>query len=97
MKKYYYNCPRGFANEFDIISVDQNNEHEVKMMEKYLIVYQQSNNINWDLHKITAKRAEELTRAERQTARMYRRCGMNLSNNPVGATEIVTATEFFRY
>lgn len=97
MKKYYYNCPRGFSNEFDVISVEQTNPVEVAAMEKFYNAYLNSSNVNWDLRQITAKRAEEITRAERQTARMYCRCGMNLSNNPVGATEITTATEFFRY
>ncbi len=97
MKKYFYNCPRGFANEFSIISVEQSNAREVKAMETYFATHEKSNNIDWDLHRINAKKAQEITRRERQTARMYRKAGLNLSNNPVGAMEIITATEFFRY
>lgn len=95
MRKYYYNSYRGFSNEFDIISVDRSNEREVKDMENMLDRYRKSSNINWDLHQVTRKRAEEIIRDERATKRSYLRAGLNLTNNPVGATEIITATEFF--
>lgn len=95
MRKYYYNSYRGFSNEFDIISVDQNNASEVKSMEDMLNRYRKSNNANWDLHQISRKRAEEIIKGERATKRSYLRAGLNLVNNPVGATEIITATEFF--
>ena len=58
MKKYYYNSYRGFANEFDVISVDQNNVKEVTNMEKMLDRYRKSNNVNWDLHQVSAARAK---------------------------------------
>ena len=95
MKKYYYNSYRGFANEFDVISVDQNNVNEVSNMEKMLDRYRRSSNINWDLHQVSAARAKEIIRSERATKRSYLRVGLNLVNNPVGATEIISATEFF--
>lgn len=95
MKEYYYNCPRGFANEFSIISVDKTNKKEVEKMREYLDRYMHSNNINWYLDKITYKRAMWLIRAERSLKRSYERAGLNLCCNPVGATEITTATEFF--
>ena len=95
MKKYYYNSYRGFANEFDIISVDQNNVNEVSNMEKMLDRYRRSSNINWDLHQVSAARAKEIIRNERATKRSYLQAGLHLVNNPVGATEIISATEFF--
>lgn len=95
MRKYYYNSVRGFSNEFSVISVDQNNPREVQQFNDYYAAYMRSDNINWDLHQITAKRAREIVAAERATARSYRRAGLNLHCNPVGATEICTATEFF--
>ena len=42
-----------------------------------------------------AVRAKEIIRNERATKRSYLRAGLNLVNNPVGATEIISATEFF--
>ena len=95
MKKYYYNSPRGFSNEFSVISVEQSNSREVKLFNEYYERYIHSNNVNWDLHQITAKRAREIVAAERAKARSYVKAGLNLTNNPVGATEIITATEFF--
>lgn len=95
-KKYYYNNYRGFRNEFTIISVDMTNEKEVKAFEKYRECYMNSNNTNWDLHQITAKRAREIIAHERALKRDYIKAGLNLVNNPVGATEIITATEFFK-
>lgn len=94
-KKYYYNNYRGFANEFFIISVDMTNEKEVKAFKEFRERYMNSSNAYWDLHQITAKRAREIIAAERATKRAYTKAGLNLVNNPVGATEITTATEFF--
>lgn len=95
MKKYYYNCLRGFSNEFSVISVNQNDAAEVKAFGEYQKRYNNSSNTDWDLHQITRKRAEEIIRLERATKRSYLSAGLNLSNNPVGATEITTATEYF--
>ena len=95
MKKYYYHNYRGFRNEFSIISVEQTDEKEVKAFEEFHKRYVNSNNTNWDLHQITAKRAREIIAKERATERAYIKAGLNLVNNPVGATEITTATEFF--
>lgn len=95
MKKYYYNCPRGFSNEFSIISVEQTNEQEVKQFNEFYNKYQKSDNTNWDLHQITEKRARKIISNERATKRAYERAGINLCCNPVGATEITSATEFF--
>lgn len=95
MKKYYYDSPRGFSNEFAIISVEQTNEKEVARFAEYHERYMHSGDINWDLHQITAKRAREIIAGERATKRNYERAGLNLYNNPVGATEITTATEYF--
>ena len=95
MKRYYYDSYRGFANEFTIISVDQSNPAEVKAFSDYWGKYMRSSNINWDLHSITAKRAKEIIASEKRQARAYLRAGLNLTENPVGATEITSATEFF--
>lgn len=95
MKKYYYNSYRGFANEFSIISVEQTDANEVKAFEEFHERYMNSSNTNWDLHRVTAKRAREIIADERALKRTYIKAGLNLVNNPVGATEITTATEFF--
>ena len=95
MKKYYYNSFRGFSNEFEVISVDQDNPKEVKAFADFEQRYKASSNLSWDLHQITAKRAHEIIANERATKRSYERAGLNLCCNPVGATEIITATEFF--
>lgn len=95
MKKYYYNSYRGFSNEFDIISVEQSNPKEVNRFAEYEKAYMNSSNTNWDLHQITAKRAKEIIATEKAQAKAYLKAGLNLTNNPVGATSITTATEFF--
>lgn len=95
MKKYYYNCPRGFSNEFAIISVEQTNAREVAQMAKLLESYRKSQSTYWDLHQITAARARQIVAAERATRRSYISADLNLCENPVGATEITTATEYF--
>lgn len=95
MKKYYYNSYRGFSNEFSIISVEQTNGKEVKAFEEFHERYMNSSNTDWDLHQVTAKRAREIIAIERATKRAYIKAGLNLTCNPVGATEITTATEFF--
>lgn len=97
MRYYYYNCPRGFSNEFDIISVDTSNEKELALLEKLQTAYNNSSNTDWDLHRVTAKRAREIVAAERATKRSYERAGLNLTQNPVGATEIITITDFYSY
>lgn len=93
MKKYYYNCPRGFSNEFSIISVDQSIKKEVDYMEKEMECYRNSSKSEWQLKQITYKDAMKMIRAERATKRSYLAAGMNLVCNPVGATEIITASE----
>lgn len=91
-KKYFYNSPRGFGNEFDIITVDNHNLMEVEAMDRFYRAYLRSDNINWDLHQITAARAKEIIMGERRTARMYRKAHLD---DIVGATDFITATEFF--
>lgn len=93
MKKYYYNCPRGFANEFDIISVDLDNSKECKAFDDYNAAYWRSSSTNWDLHEITLERADEIIKEERATLRSYKAAG--LYNEIVGATKIITATDYF--
>jgi hypothetical protein len=95
MKKYYYNSPRGFGNEFSIISVDTRNPKEVKRFEEFKEAYQKSSNINWKLYRISSKEAKCIIAMEKATAKSYIRAGLNLTENPVGATEIITATEYF--
>jgi hypothetical protein len=95
MKKYYYNSPRGFGNEFSIISVDQNNPKEVKRFVEFEKAYNDSQNINWKMYRISAKQARCIVATEKATAKSYLRAGLNLTENPVGATEIITATEYF--
>ncbi len=95
MKHYYYDCPRGFSNEFSVVSVDQKNEKEKKQFDEYMSRYINSSNTNWDLHRVSTKRAREIIAHERSIKRSYISAGLNLCCNPVGATEIITATEFF--
>lgn len=95
MRKYYYNSFRGFSNEAELISVDQGNAREVQQFDDFYRRHAQSNNINWQLYQITAKRAHDIARCNRATKRSYERAGLDLHCNPVGPTEIVTATEFF--
>lgn len=97
MKKYYYSSPRGFSNEFDIISVEQTDKKECMLFERLQKAYNESSNINWDLHQITAKRAQEIIRAERAIERSYKRAGLNTVCNPVGATRIITISEYYEY
>lgn len=96
MKKYYYDSKRGFANEFAIISVEQTNKKEVALFSEYYARYGNSNNANWKLYQITAKQARKIVAGERTQERAYIRAGLNTVCNPVGATEITTATEYFR-
>ena len=93
MKRYYYSCPRGFSNEFDVISVDMTSEKECALLWDMEERYKRSSNINWDFRRITAKEAQKMTSAEKATVRHYERIGMNLTENPVGATEITPITE----
>lgn len=95
MKKYYYNCPRGFSNEFSIISVDQDNNREVQAFTEFEQRYLRSQSTNWDLHRVTRKRAYEIIYAERALKRSYIKAGLNIHCNPVGATDITTASEYF--
>lgn len=95
MKKYYYNSFRGFSNEAEIISVDQKNNREVKLFEAFWNRYAQSQSTSWQLEQITAKKAREITSSNRRLRRNYEQIGMNLHCNPVGPTEIITATEAF--
>lgn len=91
-KKYYYNCPRGFSNEFSIITVDNHNDKEKAAMDDFLETYRHSSSTNWDLHQISAARAKEIIMNERRTARMYRAAHLD---DIVGATDYITATEYF--
>lgn len=93
MKKYYYNCPRGFANEFEIISVDLDNAKERKAFDDYHAAYWSSSSTDWDLHEITRERAAEIIKEERAALRSYKAAG--LYNEIVGATKITTATDYF--
>lgn len=97
MKRYFYNSPRGFGNEFDIISVDQSSKRECALLVQLLERYSRSSDSNWDFHRVTAKRANEIIRVQRATARSYRRAGLNTVNNPVGATEITPISEAFEW
>lgn len=87
-KKYYYNCPRGFSNEFDIITVDNHNDKEKAAMNDFLEYYRHSSSTNWDLHQISAARAKEIIMNERRTAHL---------DDIVGATDYITATEYFNF
>lgn len=95
MKKYYYNSPRGFGNEFSIISVDQRNPKEVKRFAEFEEACNNSSNINWKMYRISAKEAKCIVAMEKATAKSYIRARLNLTENPVGATEIITTTEYF--
>lgn len=91
MKKYLYENPRGFANEFSVFSVDPELISEAeKIIESY------NSDPNGRAYWIKRKEAEKLVATERKTAREQDKAGLNLSNNPVGATEIVPLGEWLK-
>lgn len=95
MKRYYFNSPRGFSNEFSIISVDQWSVKECIAFAEFEERYNNSPDSNRKLYRISAKEAKTIIAMEKRLKKDYLRAGLNLSENPVGATEIITATEFF--
>ena len=95
MKHYYYNSPRGFSNECSVISVDGNIVREITAFAEFEERYINSSDINWKLYRITYKRAREIIRINKAQRLANLRAGLNLTENPVGATSITTATEFF--
>ena len=95
MKKYYYNSPRGFSNEFSIISVDQWSVKEVAAFAEFEERYNNSSDTNWKLYRISAKEAKTIIAMDKKLKKDYIMAGLNLVENPVGATEVTTATDFF--
>lgn len=96
MKHYYYNNFRGFANEFGIISVEQDNPNERELFEDFRSRNKASSNQDWILARITYADAIKTIRRERRRKRAYEKAGLNICCNPVGATEITTASDFLR-
>lgn len=94
MKHYYYNNFRGFSNTDEYISVNLNDENEVKLLEEMEASYYNSNNTNWSFHRITRKEAFKAVADNRATKRFYKKVGLN---DTVGSTKIETITEHFAY
>lgn len=86
MKKYYRISPRGFANEDTIISAS--NPAEIEYCENLIV--RMNNDPNAWGERITRKEAEHITAANRAA---YRRGGAN-SNNPAGATDILSTEDY---
>ena len=84
MKRYFYESPRGFSNEFSIYAVLP---EELVGAERVIDSY--DDDPNGRAFWITRREAERLTARERGEERDARRAGQNLYTNPVGATEIV--------
>ena len=85
-KRYFYVNPRGFANEYTIISVDMKSNAETKIFDLYTKFYPNGNR-----HRISYKDAYAMTAHNRKLLREYRSAGLNYY---VGATEITPITEY---
>jgi len=83
MKKYLCENPRGFANEFFVFSVTPDLMEEAKK-----IIESYEGDTDGEARFITRKEAEKITAEERRKAREQEQAGLNVSQNPVGATEI---------
>lgn len=84
MKRYLYENPRGFGNEFSIYAVEPKDMEDAKK-----IIDHYDSDQNGSAMFITRKEAEKMVSNERKNAKDIINAGMNLSNNPVGATEII--------
>lgn len=87
--RYLYFNPRGFSNEYSIISVDMKSDAETKILNLFTQYYQYYPEKKWNF--ITYKEAHSLTAHNRKLLREYRRAGLN---NYVGATEITSIKEY---
>ena len=92
MKKYLYVNPRGFANEFAVYAVSPDQMPEAEKM-----VEGAANDTQGSVKFIPRKEAEALTASCRKQARDYRKAGINLSENPVGATAIEDFAEMLKW
>ena len=97
MKRYFYNSPRGFSNENEIIFVDYDKISDIKLFEKLIESYNNSSDINWKFYRISRREAESITAGNRQLRKTYKRCGISESCNPVGCTEFTSIQEHFEY
>ncbi len=82
-KKYLYVNQRGFANEFVIYSVTPELVQKGKE-----IISNFEGDINGEARFISLKEANKILSEERKKLQEQKRAGLNLSQNPVGATEI---------
>lgn len=82
-KHYIYINPRGFTNEFFVCSVTKD------MLCKAAVLIFQCKKGNGHAKFITRKEAEKITAGERRKAREQKKMGLNLAQDPVGATEIL--------
>ncbi len=84
MHRYLYVNPRGFRNEFSVYRIPP---HLIEDAEE--LVDRLSSDPDAEASWITRKEAEEIVAAEKRLAREYIKAGLNLHQNPVGATKIV--------
>lgn len=84
--RYLYFNPRGFSNEYSIISVDMKSDAETKIFDLFTQYYPKE---KW--HRITYKDAYATTAHNRKLLREYRSAGLN---NSVGATKITSIREY---
>lgn len=92
MKKYYFYTPRGFGNEFSIISIDQKNPYETTLFDAFYYNYLCEGSPDKKLFRVGAKEARKIVAGERRLKRNLDSAGLD---GIVGATRIITATEFF--
>ena len=74
MKKYLYENPRGFANEFSVYSVEPDLMEQAKT-----IIEAYEGDPNGEARFITRKEAEKITAQERKKMRDQERAGLNIS------------------
>jgi acetyl-CoA acetyltransferase len=87
MNRYLYVNQRGFRNEFTIYAVPLDKVEEAERW-AHAVTNQRYTNDNYaDVRWITRKEADRLTARERQNAKDNLAAGLNLHQNPVGATE----------
>lgn len=83
--RYLYLCPRGFCNEFSIYRVEPGTLKDGRDIMTLAQDWAERMGADW----ITRREAERLTARERSKARDNLRAGLNLNQNPVGATVIL--------
>lgn len=88
MKQYYIHYPRNFANEYSIFAAST--PEEVDACESKVLAA--SSDVSQSFDRISRNEADRMTAHNRKEYRL----GYANSQNPVGATEIRSASELLR-